>query len=248
MEFPCFNRCCGAVAAIFAFAFCNVIAFAGPVPLRQSNPADLAKTNFPVRKISENIFGIGDVRLDSKTRSITFPASVNMTNGIIEYLLVSARGKLHESLLKTDVEPMQVHSAKLLLDPKTREPQPLIAGPNATNAVREIVGDAIRISLSWRIGGEEKTFPAEDLVFNRLTQSPMTRGKWIYTGSRFVEGTFMAQRERSLISLIADPDALVENPRLHRDRDDVWQVNSTNVPPLNTAVNVTIQFETKSHR
>ena len=220
--------------------------FAGPVPLKQPNPSDTAKTNFPVVKISENVFGLGEVRLDSKKRRITFPASVNMTNGVIEYLLVSSHGKLHESLLKTDVEPAQIHTAKLLLDPKTREPKPLLAASNGTNALREVIGDSVKISLNWRLDDVDKTLAAEDLVSNRLTQASMTRGNWTYTGSRFIEGMFMAQRERSLISLIADPDALIENPRPNRDRDDIWHVNSTNLPPLNTPMQVIIQFETKN--
>ncbi len=201
-----------------------------------------AKTNFPVTKISENVFGIGDVRLDSKKRSITFPASVNMTNGVIEYLLVSSRGKLHESLLRTDVEPAQLHTAKLLLDPKTRTPQPLLHATDGTNATNRLPGDAVNISLSWTNGSGEKKCPAEDLIFNTRTKSPMSRGDWIYTGSRFIEGTFMAQRERSLISLIADPDALMENPRPGREDDGAWQVNVTNTPGLNTQVQVMIQF------
>ena len=214
------------------------------MPLKQSGPgAENVKTNSPVTKISPDVFGIGDVRLDGKKRSITFPASVNMTNGVIEYLLVSSHGKLHESLLKTDVEPTQLHTAKLLLDPKTRAPQPLVAPANASNTSSEITGDAIKISLNWRVGDKEKNCPAEDLIFNTRTESPMNRGDWIYTGSRFIEGTFMAQRERSLISTIADLDALIENPRPGRESDDIWQVNATNTPPLNTPVQVTIEFK-----
>ena len=142
-----------------------------------------------------------------------------------------------------DVEPTQLHTAKLLLDPKTRTPQPLIAPANASNIASDIAGDAIKISLSWHAGDEERNCPAEDLIFNARMKSPMSRGNWIYTGSRFIEGTFMAQRERSLVSLIADPDALIQNPRPGRESDDTWQVNPTNTPPLNTPVQVTIEFK-----
>ena len=221
------------------------LAVGGPMPLKQSDAgAKNVSTNFPVTKISENVFGIGEVRLDSKKRSITFPASVNMTNGVIEYLLVSSRGKLHESLLKTEVEPMQLHTAKLLIEPKNTETNssPQRRRDAEVDAGSETNGEHLSIWLSWRAGDMEKSCPAEDLIFSTHAKSPMNRGDWIYTGSRFIEGTFMAQRERSLVSVIADPDALIENPRPGRESDDAWQVNTTNTPPLNTRVQVTIQF------
>ncbi len=199
---------------------------AGPMPLKTEQGSENISTNFTVMKISENVFGIGEVRLDRQKRSITFPASINMTNGAIEYLLVSSHGKLHESVLKTDVEPMQLHMAKLLLEPKTAE----------TNDT------PVTISLSWKTGGQEKDSRAENLVLNSETKSSMTRGDWIYNGSRIVNGQFAAQHERSLVSIIADPDSLMNNPRRGRDKDEIWQVNPTNAPPLNTPVQITIQF------
>jgi hypothetical protein len=38
--------------------------------------------------------------------------------------------------------------------------------------------------------------------------------------------------------LITDPFALVNNPRPGRDNDDLCEVNSKTVPPLDTAVQV----------
>src|SRR5688500_4438128 len=72
----------------------------------------------PLRKISEDIFQIGAVRLDKKTRTATFPAQVNMVAGNIEYLLVQASGKLHESILKPEAAPLHLHTAMLLLGAK----------------------------------------------------------------------------------------------------------------------------------
>ena len=73
-------------------------------------------TNLPLKQIAPGIFQIGSVRLNAEQKTIQFPASVNMTNGLVEYLLVTGTGKLHESVLKTDVEPSQIHTAMLFID------------------------------------------------------------------------------------------------------------------------------------
>ena len=76
----------------------------------------------------------------------------------------------------------------------------------------------------------------------------MSRGNWVYNGSRIVEGTFLAQRDGSVVSIIRDPDALINNPRPGRENDEIWQVNTNLVPPLNTPVELLIQLETKAEK
>jgi len=71
----------------------------------------------------------------------------------------------------------------------------------------------------------------------------MSRGNWVYNGSRIVEGTFLAQRDGSLVSIISDQDALINNPRPGRENDEIWQVNTNTVPPVGTAVQITIKLE-----
>src|SRR5688500_7158315 len=72
-------------------------------------------TNAPIKDLGEGRLQIGNVTVDSKQKSLTFPALVNMTTGLVEYLVVTTGGKVHESLLRTDAEPFHIHSAMLLL-------------------------------------------------------------------------------------------------------------------------------------
>ena len=57
------------------------------------------------------------------------------------------------------------------------------------------------------------------------------------------ETIFLAQREGSVVAVIADPDAMINNPRPGRDNDQLWQINTNTVPPIGTVVQFTIQFE-----
>jgi hypothetical protein len=68
----------------------------------------------------------------------------------------------------------------------------------------------------------------------------MSAGEWTYNGSMIEDGTFLADQDLSLIAVITDPTALVNNPREGYDNDENWQVRDDKTPPLNTAVQVTI--------
>ncbi|MCB1099335.1 MAG: hypothetical protein KDN22_27440 [Verrucomicrobiae bacterium] len=68
-----------------------------------------------IRQVSDDVYELGALVLDRKERTITIPATVNMTEGMIEYALVSDSGKVHEPLFATAATPQQVHVAALLL-------------------------------------------------------------------------------------------------------------------------------------
>jgi hypothetical protein len=155
-----------------------------------------------------------------------------MTNGLIEYVVVTTTGKLHESLLKTEAQPQDLHVAMLLLGAKGAPP----ATPVTTNSVP---GEKISIEVRPENGASQ---PIEEYVIDLKANKSMTRGPWIYNGSRVIDGTFIAQRDGSIVSLITDPDALVNNPRVRREDDENWHVNTNKVLRVNTPVEVTFKL------
>jgi hypothetical protein len=108
----------------------------------------------------------------------------------------------------------------------------------------KLKGDAIRITAKWKTAaGEEKSAPIEDWIFNLRTKKPMTRGVWLYNGSSFLEGRFRAQQEGCFGALVTYPPALINNPREGRTEDDIWAVNASAVPPVDTPITLTIHLE-----
>jgi hypothetical protein len=204
----------------------------------QSPPPSDSATNAPLRKVSEHVFEIGLVRLDKTTRTVTFPASVNMEEGLVEYFLVCSNGKIHESVLITEAEPYHIHVAMLLLGAKGAPP----LTPEARVAEQQVQGEPFRIHVLWQQHGEAKRLPAERLVFQTADQKPMTDGPWTYNGSWVFEGTFLAQRERSIVAIITDHDALVNNPRPGHENDELWLVNKQAIPPMGTKMTVTFEL------
>ena len=62
-----------------------------------------------------NILKIGLIEVNYNKGILTFPAKVNMTNGLIEVLLCSPIGKTHESFLVTSITPVELQTSLILL-------------------------------------------------------------------------------------------------------------------------------------
>jgi hypothetical protein len=204
---------------------------------KQALPDSDSVTNVALKPIRPGVFELGQVRLHQERRMVSFPATVNLREGNIEYVVVTATGKTHESLLRTTAEPSHIHLAFLLLGAKG-------AGTNALpeDPAKPLPGDRTEIEIAWRAEDQTRSFRAEGFVHDRKANGPARRGEWIYTGSRLREDGFAAQLDGSIISLITDADALINNPRPGREDDDNWLARTNDLPPLHALVEVTIRL------
>lgn len=188
-------------------------------------------------------FRLGRLELDRRQRTLRLPALVRLTNGVIEYALVTVEGKTHESLLVTEVAPTDIQVAALLLGTKPA------AELGRTNSPIQIPrGARLRVDVEWGRDGAVRRTRLEDwIVLQRKSESNqafrLQRNRWMYSGSSIHQGLFLAQEEGSIISLIRDPVALVNNPGIDRDDDDLHFVASHKVPPKDTPVSLILRFE-----
>jgi hypothetical protein len=227
------------------------IEFPKPVPAPRPIESSLKSlTNLPFKMILPGVFEIGGVRMDKQRRTISFPGTVNMSVGPLEYLLIAKWGKAHESVLRTDVEPFHIHVAMLMIDASNAPPVDSGAAPGgggqfiADPSKETIPGDRILIEVGWQEAGKEIDRPGEQLVFNVEKQRPMTNAVWVYNGSRIWSGKFMAQLSGSIVSLITDPDAQVNSMTLGHDNDRIWTVNTNGIPAVGTPVRITFRVPT----
>ena len=221
-----------------------------------------SSTNAILRLVRPGVYEIGSVRLDKALREVSFPAEMNMDDGPIEYLLVHKGGKRHESILVTEAEPLHIQSALLLLGAKSSlsgagsppgaatalAPAPPSPELESEGGIREpaalqLAGDSVRIELVWTEGTSSVRRDGATFFVNEKAGSARQKsGQWVYNGSRIQSGVFMAQTYGSVISLITDPDALINNRAPGYDNDDVWAVNTTNVPPVKSSVRVILRL------
>lgn len=210
--------------AVLGFCMAAGICGGEPAGAADATNASLAKQS-PVRQIAPGIFEIGQVQVDAKERRLSIPATVNMVEGPIEYFLVSALGKLHESIFKTEAEPIHIQTAALLL----------MDQPPGTNGAPSPQKFNVSVELPEKI-------PGDLLIFDSVRKQPLTTGTWNYRGSRIVDGTFIAQRDGSILSIIADQDALAETGRVAADDDDRWRPAKDRLPPKGTPVRIILDF------
>ena len=207
----------------------------------------LAQASRPaLQAVNENVFKIGGVTFDKLAKTVSFPAMINLRAGAIEYLLVTETGKAHESLLTTKVQPSDLHIAILLLGAKasaeTTSQPPAQIDQTYLKSAPELKGDKVEIELSWKQDGRDRGARAEEFIFNSEQSAPMSAGPWVYTGSVIYEGKFLAQVDGSIIALVTDPEALINNPRPGHDDDTIWNIRSEKLPPEGMPIEVILKL------
>lgn len=202
--------------------------------LRSEVESITARTNQLLRPIGQEKFALGDIKLDKTLRTVTFPITLNRVEGPMEYLLVTSHGKIHESIFRTETKPEELHIAMLLLGAMGAGSNSIakpVEGP-VSNPSKEIIqGDPIKVALKWTIEGKDIERPAEDLVLNNETHATLKSGNWVYNGSVIWQGKFIAKLEGSMVSLITDRTALINNIAEGHDNDQIWTVNTNTLPP-----------------
>jgi hypothetical protein len=206
-----------------------------------------------VEKLDENRYRIGEVTFDNKSREIRFPTKINMVEGLLEYLIVHQKGKVHESLLVTDVSPTHVNLAFTLLRyPASRELYPL---PNDTGGVSDKfpevpaevkAGARIRIDVEWNDDGKTRRLPINDWIQHAVKTTAMPPGPWVYGGSEFFDGKFVPETSGDIAAIFVSQGALINYPGDDNRDDTVWLAYPKRVPAEGTNVTVIIAPYSKS--
>lgn len=221
----------GSVDASGKFVPTEPVAGKAPAESREKLEARL-RDSMQVRQEAPGRFRIGSVSFDRQRRVVTIPAAVNMVSGIVEYGLVTESGKVHEAVFTTKANPTEIHLACLLLGvSKSADIQVTVTwdtnGPPAEHGLAEMVATSSNPS-------------------DPVDAKPLPAGPWRYTGSVMEPGGFAAAREGSVISLISDPSALVENPRDDSRHDDQHVANSRLLPPKGSPVHINLTLPAAS--
>ena len=186
-------------------------------------------------KISEDVYRIGKAIVDRKKGEVQVEGKVNMQQGLIELLACTPKGKLHESVLALDVEPIHLQTGLLLLDLKFGRNLRFQGDPNTP------LGDPVEVWVEWQVDGENYRYRGEDLVFDRKKGTTMKHTHWVFSGSRIVNGRFAAQEDGSLITTYHDPNTILDNPLETGGDDETYEANPVVAPPKDTPVRVTIR-------
>jgi len=199
------------------------------------------------------------IRFERDAGWLAFDSQVGVVDQALEYLLVTAGGARHESLLTCAVEPSVVNAALLALglEPGTNAVwnpvgEELVVLPGEKEAEIDVEaepwrqrtifevtppsGDGLFLHVAWRRGEELFFQRVEDLLVDAERDRPMRRHRMVYLGSKWIdvdgEQVFAADRERNLISvaLFSNGHVLLTPALPECERQDGWFANPWLLP------------------
>ena len=188
---------------------------------------DTAGERSPVTtlQLDQNKPTLGKVRVDPRDRSLRFPVTINQRTGPVEYALVTEQGKTHESVFRTDAQPLHIHLGLLLLGVTPSYARELPIDPAAT-----LPGEPVAIYVIWVENGAEHSRPLEYFVVTTRNVARLSRGPWVYNGSVMTDTGLAAQTTGSIVSVSLDSGALINNPRPGREDEELHQANAKAFP------------------
>jgi len=186
-------------------------------------------------KVADRVYKIGNIIVDLNKFEITIQGKVNMQKGLIEYLACAPGGKLHESTLVLDVDPIHLHVALILLGLEPRGDFKFQGDPGSPK------GDPVEIWVQWQESESIKQVRAEQLICKTQKEEPMEFTYWIFTGSAIYNNIYLASIDKSLIATYHDPAAIINNPLPEGADDTVYYVNPRIIPNVGTPITMIIK-------
>jgi hypothetical protein len=184
------------VALIGVVFFPSMSLGQGPTPPKPS----------PIEKLSENVYRVGSIRVDTAKRELSVPGKVNpvMT---LEFIANPTDGlKAYESAITLETNAITFNAALLLLglDPSH--------GRRGLSRMEGVAGDPVEVWIDTPIPTAPH-FRAERLIYSQETKETATDDAWVFTGSSFLpppDGRYRADADGVLIGFVHDLASIIE--------------------------------------
>ena len=186
-----------------------------------------------IERLPDGNIRLGLITVAPARREISFPATVNQLAGPIEVLIANPHGRVHESLLRSQVRPLHLQTVLYLLK--------LSNGARAATG-GEQQGDLVDIDIEWKPPqGAPRRRPVEDWLHDTRTDSRAKRQGWVFVGSRVRNGLFLAGPAGNLAVTYSVPDTVLDTPDPEGHDDTLFQaVPVEGGPEVDDAVTVSI--------
>ncbi|OGV83631.1 MAG: hypothetical protein A3K19_07650 [Lentisphaerae bacterium RIFOXYB12_FULL_65_16] len=196
-----------------------------PADAATAPPAAPAQAAAPVdfERLPNGDVRLGGITLHRATGEISFPAVLNLQSGVIEVIVSLPDGRLHESLLKTEVKALHLQTLLLLANLKNG---PRIRDENGNQ------GDIGDLDLEWKDkDGKAVREPIEEWIVDTHTGKPMTRYGWAFVGSAVVDGIFQADAACNLVINYSVADTVLDIADKSGEDDTLYVGNDQKTVP-----------------
>jgi hypothetical protein len=195
-----------------------------------------------ISEIGPGRYQFGDILIDQNNREFSFSGTCNQISGLVEYALVHEDGKVHESLFRTNVSPRLVHACFLLLKEKPE-----------TNFFKILDGNVsewanlrrIELSIIWEQNNTFEEKPISSMVINQTDNRELASKSFVFSGSRTIEGQYLAEMDGSIIAVYHDSRATLNSMDKQSNSDEVWIAHQTGMPPKGNPVRIRLKLPEK---
>lgn len=180
-----------------------------PQPPRvfRATPPPLAPSR--VEKLDGSRVRIGTVVVDIAAKEVAVPGVINDVP-VLEFLVNTKGGyKSYESAIEIDSNAIDFNLGLILIG---------LDRDHATNRPRfhfdpiPPSGDQVELWIAWTVNGVERRVRAEELIWDEGARASLPPGRWVYTGSRFVQNStaFLADVDGVVVGFVHTPAPLIE--------------------------------------
>jgi hypothetical protein len=188
--------------------------------------------------ISNEKIALGKVLINRRTKDVSFPGIVQMTEGAIEVLISTPKGRAYESLLVSDIDPYHLQLALLL---SGAENGVRIDQKKIKKKKKELIpqGDIISIFVKTKNG---KTVPITKWLINTKSSKPFKINKWVFVGSSFnSQKKCLATKDGNIVTTWSFGNTILDNPSISGDTDDYFNINTDTIPKIKTPVTIILR-------
>ena len=194
----------------------------------------------PKPEAPPKIVKLGNVRAYVAEKRVEMDGVILLESGApIEVFACTPSGKIHETVMTTDVMPRHVHAALLLIGLERGKPVDF-QGEDMTPT-----GDPVKISVRWKEGDNVRTVRAEDMLYNIRKEAPMAHQYWIFCGSvedpENPENPYLADLAGNIITTYHDAATVIDNPAEGGVDDEMLTINGEVCPKPGTPVTLILE-------
>lgn len=192
-----------------------------PAAKQADAPAELPPG---MERLANGDVRFGDMILHRNTGEISFPARIVLRTGVLEVVIATPSGRLHEALLSADVSPLQFQAMLYLLG--------LNNGPRLPNPVTGGQGELVDIDVAWdREDGTTVREPVEQWIRDTRIDNTMVRRGWVFVGSSMRDGAFLADVEGNICVCYSVGSTILDSPDPDSTDDTLFVVNEAKEEP-----------------
>ncbi|MBR6060316.1 MAG: YdjY domain-containing protein [Lentisphaeria bacterium] len=190
-----------------------------------------------VKRLPDGNLQVGEIVVRVSKNELAFPARFELKEGALEVIIAKPNGRLHETLLVTSCNALQLQTLLYLLHADN--------GPRRAGKF-ERRGDLVDIDIEWTDDdGKKFREPIESWITDNRTKKPMERIGWVFVGSTVKDGKFLADDEGNVVINWSSGATLLDSADSESEDDMLHSVNVKKKQPIKHP-DVTVVFKPRS--